>query len=106
MKQLTRIITCAALLLFVTGICQAKNPTQSGALLEINGTVTGQCSEIECHHPSQSVDLTITDSQIHSRLLPCSVANSYCRKVPIGGLGNCTASDQIATNAYVYQGGA
>jgi hypothetical protein len=103
MKYLTHLICCAALLVFAVGICHAQtNPTQTGALLEINGTVSAL-------QRSQPVDLTVTDSVIHSGPFPCSVAGSNCRVVPLGGVEgepNCTANDQIATNAYVLQGGS
>jgi hypothetical protein len=100
MKYLTRIICCAASLLFAAGICQAAN--QTGALLEINGTVSAS-------NRSQPVDLIVTDSVIHSGPFPCSVAGSNCRVVPLhteASEPNCTASDEIATNAYVLQGGS
>jgi hypothetical protein len=83
MKYLTRIICCAAPLLFAAGICQAAN--QTGALLEIKGTVSQPSGNTTL---TRDVDLLVPDGKIHSgapRTSPC---------------------DNISSDAYVLQGGS
>ena len=83
MRYLTRIICCAAPLLFAAGICQAAN--QTGALLEIKGTVSQQSGNTIL---TRDVDLLVTDGKIHS------------------GVPQTSLCDNISTDSYVLQGGS
>jgi hypothetical protein len=80
MRYLTRVICCAALLVFAAGICQAQ-AAPTGATLEIKGTVSAGDS-------SQSVDLFVNDAQIHS------------------GVTRTSPCDHISSDSYVLQGGS
>src|ERR1700704_3447399 len=83
MKYLTRIIGCAAPLLFVAGNCQAA--TQTGALLEIKGTVSQQSGATPLTH---DVDVLVPDAKIHS------------------GVARTSPCDNISSDSYVLQGGS
>src|ERR1700724_410340 len=85
MRYLARIIGCAALLVFAAGICQAA-PTQTGATLEIRGTVSSGNS-------SQNVDLFVNDADIH-----CLSIDGQC--------GRPSPCDAIFSDSYVLQGGS
>jgi hypothetical protein len=85
MRDLARIIGCAALLLFAlgTGICQTAN--QTGLLLEIKGTVSQSSGDTT---QTRDVDVLVPDAKIHSgvpRISPC---------------------DNISSDSYVLQGGS
>jgi uncharacterized repeat protein (TIGR01451 family) len=66
------------------------NGTTTGAQLTINGTLN-----VDALIP---VFATITDSQIHS--------GSFHTAAPGTGEDNCTAADEISTDAYIMQGGS
>ena len=83
MKYLTRIICCAAPLLFAAGICQAAN--QTGALLEIKGTVSQPSGNTTL---TRDVDLLVPDAKIHS------------------GVPRTSPCDNISSDSYVLQGGS
>ncbi|HZR31907.1 MAG TPA: hypothetical protein VFA76_08655 [Terriglobales bacterium] len=81
MKHVTRCICTVALTLFVGGIVWAQGATQTGAVLEIKGTVS-QGDAVK------NIDLFITDSQIHS------------------GAPRSSPCDEILSDSYVLQGGS
>jgi hypothetical protein len=83
MRYLARIICCAALLLFAAGICQAAN--QTGALLEIKGTVSQSSGDST---QTRDVDLLVPDAKIHS------------------GVPRTSPCDNISSDSYVLQGGS
>ncbi len=86
-----QLIFCAALVLLAAATAFSQT---TGALLTINGTISDGVN-------TAPVSLSISDKDIHSGT---SVT------VPIGdgssAGGNCTAADQIATDAYVIQAAA
>jgi len=84
MKHLTRMIGYAVLLFFATGICQAAK--QTGALLEIKGTVSQTLGEFTTI--TRDVDLLVPDSQIHS------------------GVSRISPCDNLSSDSYVLQGGS
>src|ERR1700682_4758282 len=86
MRYLARIICCAALLAFAAGICQAQASPQTGATLEIRGTVSSG-------NNSQNVDLFVNDADIH------------CVRY-YGPCGNPSPCDGIFSDSYVLQGGS
>jgi hypothetical protein len=83
MTYLTRIICCAAPLLFAAGNCQAAN--QTGALLEIKGAVSQQSGATTL---TRDVDLLAPDAKIHS------------------GVARTSPCDNISSDSYVLQGGS
>jgi hypothetical protein len=93
MKITRQIISCAALVLLTAATAFSTNPSTSGALLTINGTVTEG-------ENTMNVSLSVSDKDIHS---------GNFQTVPVGNGengSNCTAADQVSTDAYVLQAGA
>ena len=96
----TKLICCTALVVFGQAIafCQALPKPTSGALLSIDGTAG-----------STPVHIKLYDSQIHSSTNTSSMQVGTAQVVPVATVangGNCTSNDQVATDAYVLQGGA
>lgn len=91
MKINRQMISCAALVLLTAATAFSTNPSTTGALLTINGTVTDGVN-------TMNVSLSVSDKDIHS---------GYQQTVPVDAGGSlCTAADQVATDAYVLQAGA
>jgi len=95
-----KLICCTALVVFGQAIafCQALPKPTSGALLSIDGTAG-----------STPVHIKLYDSQIHSSTNTSSMQVGTAQVVPVATVangGNCTSNDQVATDAYVLQGGA
>jgi hypothetical protein len=88
MKSIRQLTLCAVLVLLTAATAFSTNPTTTGALLTINGTVSDGVNTI-------SVRLSVSDKDIHS-------GNPQTVLVA----GNCTAADQVSTDAYVMQAGA
>src|ERR1700674_2796141 len=86
MRYLTRLICCAAQLVFAAGICQAQTPPQTGATLEIKGTVSSGSL-------SKNLDLFVNDADIH------------CASYP-GPCERQSPCDGIVSGSYVLQGGS
>ncbi len=85
MKHVTRCICTVALTLFVGGIVWAQGATQTGAVLEIKGTVSKTVGDVTQH---RNVDLVVTDGKIHS------------------GVSRTSPCDGISSDSYVLQGGS
>lgn len=93
MKITRQMISCAALVLLTAATAFSTNPSTTGALLTINGTVTEG-------ENTMNVSLSVSDKDIHS---------GNFQTVPVGNGengSNCTAADQVSTDAYVLQAGA
>src|ERR1700688_3269957 len=96
MKITRQMISCAALVLLAAATAFSQTQTfypTTGALLTINGTVTDGTN-------TMNVSLSISDRDIHS---------GNTQTVPLGtevNGGNCAATDQDPTDAYVLQAGA
>jgi hypothetical protein len=96
MKIARQMISCAALVLLAAATAFSQTRTfypTTGALLTINGTVTEGAN-------TMNVSLSISDKDIHS---------GTTQTVPLGtevNGGNCAATDQDPTDAYVLQAGA
>jgi hypothetical protein len=88
MKATRQLVSCAALVLLTAATAFSTNPSTTGALLTINGTVSDG-------HNTMKVSLSVSDKDIHS---------GNPQTVPV--VGNCTAADQVSTDAYVLQAGA
>ncbi len=88
MKTTGQLLSCAALVLLTTATAFSTNPSTTGALLTINGTVSDGVNTMK-------ISLSVSDRDIHS---------GNPQTVPVAG--NCTAADQVATDAYVMQAGA
>jgi len=88
MKTAGQLLSCAALLLLTTATAFSTNPSTTGALLTINGSVSDGVNTVK-------ISLSVSDKDIHS---------GNPQTVPVAG--NCTAADQVATDAYVMQAGA
>jgi hypothetical protein len=88
MKTTGQLLSCAALVLLTTATAFSTNPSTTGALLTINGTVSDGVNTMK-------ISLSVSDKDIHS---------GNPQTVPVAG--NCTAADQVATDAYVMQAGA
>jgi len=90
MKNIRQIIFCTALVLLAAASAFSQT---TGALLTINGTVTDGVNTVP-------VSLSISDKDIHSGTFVTVPVNN-------GSNGsNCTAADQIPTDAYVMQAAA
>ncbi len=85
MRLIAPLVVMCCLIGVASRVAQAQAPT-SGALLTINGTVG-----------ATPVNLSVSDKDIHSGVF---------NVVFVGAGSNCTAGDQISTDAYVLQGGS
>src|SRR5579872_14207 len=99
---MTKLANLISTIFCVTGLvilsaagAQSQNPSTTGALLTINGTV------YDAMNHSTPVNVSISDKDI--------VAASIQPTVPIAGSGNastCAAADQVPTHGYVLQAAA
>src|SRR5260370_4255024 len=85
MRVIAPLVVMCCLIGVASKPARAQAPT-SGALLTINGTVG-----------VTAVNLSVSDKDIHSGVF---------NVVFVGAGSNCTAADQISTDAFVLQGGA
>src|ERR1019366_10768357 len=90
MKITRQMISCAALVLLTAATAFSTNPSTSGALLTINGTVTDGVH-------TMNVSLSVSDKDIHS---------DHTQTVAVVSGSNCTEADLVPTDAYVLQAGA
>ena len=75
-------------------VVQQFNPSTSGALLTINGTVTLSTGA------TVNVNASISDKDIHSGAIQTVPTSATA------AASTCTAADQVATDAYLLQSGA
>jgi hypothetical protein len=88
MKLTWQILLCAVAIASAAIHAFSTNPTTSGALLTITGTVSDGTN-------TMPISLSVSDKDIHSG-----------NPQTVGVTGNCTLNDEVTTDAYVMQAGA